>query len=416
MKKIVLFGAVLLALGGLAACGNGGGTQESATSGKEQVTLWGSWSGDQIDQLNKQIENYNQSQEKYEVTYVMQEQVEEKMLTGLAGGELPDVVLWDRYQTALYASKGALQSVDELVEKDQVALDDFYSEAVKEMTYEDQLYGLPLLVDTRVIFYNKDLMGEEPVPTTWDQMIEVAPKLTKRENGKLTQAGFSLEDVGLFNMYALQAGLSLISEKDNTIQFDNEQGKSVLDFWDTLQNKEKVYDRGFDDSGNQFAAGKLAMYYNGPWALADLDKIDGLNYGVSLPLAGPDGDVGSIMGGFGLVIPKNAANQEGAWDFMKWWTTQPENGVEFAKISGWLPANKTAAKDDYFLNNEYYSVFVEAMDNAKTRPTATGYSTVEDLAFKPQLENFMSGKSTAADVLKAIDEEGNRILEENQEK
>lgn len=416
MKKLALFSALLLTAFGLSACGGGGGTSDSdeATSdGKEQVTLWGSWSGSQIDQLDELIGQYNESQDKYEVKYVMQEKVEEKMLTGLAGGELPDLVLWDRVQTALYASKGALEPIDDLVKKDDVNMDDFYEEAVKEMTYKDKLYGLPLLVDTRVLFYNKDLMGSGKVPATWDEMTEVAPKVTKRDGDKLTQAGFSLEDVGLFNMYALQAGLPLISDDEKEVNFDNGQGKSVLEFWDTLQNKEKVYDRGFDEGGTQFAAGKLAMTYNGPWALADLDKVDGLNYGVSLPLTGPDGDAGSIMGGFGLVMPKGAEHEEGAWDFMKWWAAQPENGVEFAKISGWIPANKVAANDEYFTENEHYSVFVEAMNNAKTRPTATGYSTIEDLAIKPQLENFLSGKTAAEDALSAIDKEGKKILEDN---
>lgn len=404
--------SMLLLVFGLTACGGSDNSAET-DKGPKEVTLWGSWSGDQIEQLNKQIDGYNKSQDKYKVKYVMQEKVEEKLLTGLAGGELPDVVLWDRYQTALYASKGALQPLDELVEKDNVNMDDFYSESVKEMTHNDSLYGIPLLVDTRVLFYNKDLMGDHKVPTTWKEMEEIAPKVTVREGNKLMQSGFSLEDVGLFNMYALQAGADLISDDQKSINFDSAAGKSVLDFFDTLQNKLKVYDRGFDDNGTQFAAGKLAMTYNGPWALADYDKIDGLNYGVSLPLAGPNGDAGSIMGGFGLVIPKNAKNVDGAWDFMKWWTTQPENGVEFAKISGWIPANKVAANDDYFVKNEYYSIFVEAMNNAKTRPTVSGYSTIEDLALRPQLEKFISGEIDAKQALSTIDQEGNRILEEN---
>lgn len=414
MKKISIFLVFVAALVSLVACGSGekeNGKQETRT---KDVTLWGSWSGDQIAQLEKQIDSYNNSQDKYKVKYVMQEQVEEKLLTGLAGGELPDVILWDRYQTALYASKGALYSISELVEKDKVEMADFYDESVKEMTYQDELYGLPLLVDTRILFYNKTLLGDHKVPTTWEEMVEVAPEVTKRNGKTLEQAGFSLEDIGLFNMYALQAGLDLISEDGKSIDFNNPAGESVLTLWQTLQNDKKVYDRGFDDNNTQFAAGKLAMNYNGPWALADLNKIEGFDYGVSLPLAGPNGDQGSVMGGFGLVMPKKTKNEEGAWDFMKWWTTQPENGVEFAKISGWIPANKAAAKDPYFTEDEYYSVFVEAMENARTRPTAQGYSTIEDLAMKPQLEKFMSNSIDAKKALSTIDKEGNKILEENQ--
>lgn len=413
MKKFstVLMTSVLA----LGVVGCSSSTDESAStdeSGVQEVTMWGSWSGDQIDQLNEQIETYNESQDKYEVKYVMQENVEEKLLTSIAGGEVPDVIMWDRYQTSLYASKGVLKDLTPLIEEDNVNMGDFYEEAVSEMTYDEGVYGIPLLVDTRILFYNKDLMGEEKVPTTWQELSEVAPKLTVREDGKLVQSGFSLEDVGLYNMYLLQAGGELISEDNLSVNFNNEAGQSVLELWDNLQNVEKVYDRGFDASGTQFTSGNLAMTYNGPWALADYDKVDGLNYGVSLPLAGPNGDVGSIMGGFGLVMPEDAKNQDGAWDFIKWWTTQPENGVEFAKISGWLPANTIAANDEYFTSNEYYSVFVEAMENAKTRPTAEGYSEIESLALRPQLENFLSGTVTAEEALSTVDEEGTRILGE----
>lgn len=411
MKKFAAICTSIMLVASLAACGSGESTG-SDSAGPQEITLWGSWSGSQIDQLNKQLDSYNKSQDKYKVKYVMQEKVEEKLLTGIAGGEMPDIVLWDRYQTALYASKGILQPIDELVSKDQVKMDDFYSEAVKEMTFDNKLYGIPLLVDTRILFYNKELMGSEKVPATWDEMKVVAPKVTKRDGGKLTQAGFSLEDPGLFNMYLLQAGGKMISDDNTSIEFNNQAGQAVLNFWNDIQNAAKVYDRGFDDNGSQFTAGKVAMTYNGPWALADYDKVEGLNYGVSLPLAGPNGDSGSIMGGFGLVMPKNTKNQDGAWDFIKWWTTKPENGVEFAKISGWIPANKVAANDPYFTDNEYYSIFVKAMDKAKTRPTVNGYSTIESLALRPQLENFLSGKITADQALATIDKEGNAILKE----
>lgn len=416
MKKLG-FGISLLASALLFVGCSSGATDskkevKKTSDGKEVVTMWGSWSGDQIKELDQQLEIYNKSQKKYEVKYVMQENVEEKLLTGLAGGELPDLIMWDRYQTALYASKGALKPTDELIKKDNVNLDDFYEEAVKEMTVNGKIYGLPLLVDTRVMFYNKELLENNQVPKTWDELKEIAPKVTKYDGKKITQAGFSLEDLGLFNMYAIQAGVKLIEDNNKSIKFNNAEGQSVLNLWDELENTLNVYSRGFDDDGSKFAAGKMAMMYDGPWALSNLNKVDGLNYGVSLPLEGPNGDKGSIMGGFGLVIPQKANNENGAWDFMKWWTTKPENGIEFAKISGWLPANKVATQNDYFTKDPYYSVFVEALENAKTRPTVKGYSTIEDLALRPQLENFMNGNVSAEKALSTVDKEGNRILEE----
>lgn len=414
MKKIVAMFVSLLMVTFLVAC-NSDNDSSAEVDGPTEITMWGSWSGEQIDQLEKLIGIYNDSQDDYRVTYVVQQNVEEQLLTAIAGGELPDLILWDRFQTAAYASRGVLQPLDELVERDNVNMDAFYSEAVREMTVDGDLYGIPLLVDTRILFYNKDLMDGVDVPTTWDEMKEIAPQVTKRDGARLSQAGFSLEDPGLFNMYMLQAGGELIDVEDMSVNFDNSMGRSVLDLWDVLLNEEGVYELGFDADGNQFAAGNLAMQNNGPWAIADLENVEGLNFGVSLPLTGPDGDAGSIMGGFGLVMPRNTENQEGAWDFIKWWTTQPENGVEFGKISGWIPANIEAANDEFFTENEIYSVFVEAMENARVRPTTEGYANFESLVLIPQLQNFMSGTISADEALETVDSKGTQLLRETNE-
>lgn len=72
MKKIVkgllVFGLMLV----LGACGSGNANNHSSTK-KQQITFWGSWSGDQVAQLNKLIEKYNQSQDKYTVKYKVQD-------------------------------------------------------------------------------------------------------------------------------------------------------------------------------------------------------------------------------------------------------------------------------------------------------------------------------------------------------
>jgi len=104
LRALALLGAATLTVT-VAGCSAG---DTGAGDGPEPVVMWGSWSGDQVKQLEEQAARFNDSQDEYEVSYVPQELVEEKLLTALAGGQVPDVVLWDRYQTSLYAPKGAL--------------------------------------------------------------------------------------------------------------------------------------------------------------------------------------------------------------------------------------------------------------------------------------------------------------------
>lgn len=77
-----------------------------------------------------------------------------------------------------------------------------------------------------------------------------------------------------------------------------------------------------------------------------------------------------MMGGFGLVIPMGLRT-DASWEFIKWWTMQPENGVEL-QISGNLPANKEAAKDPYFMDDDILRVFSETMDYAGIRSKVFG--------------------------------------------
>ena len=386
-------------------------SKQEDTTGPQKVTMWGSWSGDQIDQINQMTAAFNKSQDKYEVEYIAQEQVEQKLLTAIAGGQVPDLVMWDRYQTALYAPKGAIQSIDELVEKDSVDMDAFYPQAVTEMKSGDKLYGLPLLVDVRSLAYNVDLFEEAGVepPNSWDELLEVAKKLTVKDGDKLTRSGFLLNDPGLFNLWIWQAGGELVSEDGTKTAFNSEAGLKVLDFWQKLFD-EGIYTNGFADTHDVFASGDAAMKLTGPWDVPTLDKADGLNYAIAEPPAGPDGVRSSIMGGFGLVIPTGAKQSDGAWEFMKWWATSVENGIKFAKISGWFPANREAANNSYFTENEKFAAFVRTLDYARPRPLVSGYSDVEGKALTPALQKFVSGELTAEEALKEAQEQGDQLL------
>ena len=273
MKKILaMILAVLMLVTMLAGCGNtqapkaekteapaASETQESQhieseeTVEPQEIVMWGSWSGDQIAQLEAMIDDYNASQNKYVVKYVMQESMEEKLLTGIAGGELPDILMWDRYNTSVYASKGALEPIDDLVAADNLDLSIFYAPAVDEATGADgKLYGLPLFVDVRVLFYNKTLFAEAGVNPedikTWDDLEAAAIKLTKRDGDKLVQAGFSLKDAGLYNIWSKQAGASLVDTSSTPAKtaFNSEAGLSVLNFWGKLLNEDRVYELGFE--------------------------------------------------------------------------------------------------------------------------------------------------------------------------
>jgi multiple sugar transport system substrate-binding protein len=414
-SRRIIGAAAALAAAALVLTGcSSGSSAGTGDGGKQQVTMWGSWSGDQVKQIDQMTSKFNASQSKYQVKYVPQELVEQKLLTAIAGGQVPDLVMWDRYQTSLYAPKGALQSIDDRVKADGVDTKAFYPQALSEMEYKDKLYGLPLLVDDRSLVYNQKIFADAGLtpPTTWDELKSDAQKLTVTDGGKLKQSGFMLNDPGLFSMWLEQAGGKLVSDDGTKTAFDSPQGLDVLNFWKGLLD-DGVYTNGFGDSNDVFAAGQAAMKYDGPWDVPSLNAADGLDWGVTEPVTGPNGGKGAVMGGFGLVIPTGAKDADGAWAFEKWWATQKQNGVDFAKISGWIPANRDSANDQYFTGDPKLAGFVKTLDYAKVRPAIPGYSDVEGKALTPALQKFMSGQLTAQQALDQAAKQGDRILQEN---
>lgn len=403
--------AAAVLMGTLGACGSA--SDGGSGGGPEEVTFWGSWSGAQAKQLQAQADAFNEAQDEYEVKYVGQELVEEKLLTALASGSVPDVVLWDRYNTPLYVPKNALAPLDEYLAADGIDTAQFYDQAMGELVVEGETYGLPLLVDNRSLFYNTELLadaGVEP-PTDWDSLKKAAEAVTERDGGKLSVAGFALDDPGLFNIWLRQAGGQMFTEDGTATAFNSPEGLEVLEFWQSLLDA-GVYEPGFGEGVDSFAEGSTAIKYDGPWALTALDEAE-VDYGIVQPPVGPDGDQGAGMGGFGLVIPSGAQNPDGAWEFMKWWTTQPANGVDFAKISGWIPANIEAANDPYFTKDDRYQAFIETMEYAQVRSNIPGASDVEGKALIPALEKFLGGETDAATALKEAQELGDRILADN---
>lgn len=52
------------------------------------------------------------------------------------------------------------------------------------LTYDGKMYGYPVSAETYALFYNKDLIKEEEVPKTWDEVVAFSEKFNKDNSGK----------------------------------------------------------------------------------------------------------------------------------------------------------------------------------------------------------------------------------------
>lgn len=129
------------------------------------------------------IERFNADYEGvYHVTPITTnlEEYYPKLNALVAAGDTPDVfIVSPGPNLDVYVEPGKAAVLNEYLEADGWK-DTFSSDAVfSQMTYDDNIYAVPLNIAAACVFYNTEMFeaaGVE-VPTTWDEMLEACQKL-----------------------------------------------------------------------------------------------------------------------------------------------------------------------------------------------------------------------------------------------
>ena len=217
-----------------------------------------------------------------------------------------NVVAWDDYWTKLPLSlKGnknapvlfnVHNSYDSLIrphmESYDIPLEDLEDDYVFVDTHVDEngeVKYIDSVINTGAIFYNKDLwaeagLTEADIPTTWDELIEVAQKLTKFDGDTMVQSGFNLnsEYTAIWQGLNYQRGALMFQEDGHTANYDCETTKENLEFLKTLYDDYKVASVKFgDDNELSFGNGQTAMTYSwGSYVGTLANNYPDINYGV----------------------------------------------------------------------------------------------------------------------------------------
>ena len=122
---------------------------------------------------------------KVNVTAVPWDAAHQKIASAIAAKQTPDVSMIGTTWQGEFAKTGALDPTP----PDLIKKDDFFPGAWDTTVVDDTSYGVPWYVETRVIFYRKDLAAEgrhhRRPPKTWDDLKAMA----KAHEGRRRQAG-----------------------------------------------------------------------------------------------------------------------------------------------------------------------------------------------------------------------------------
>jgi len=327
--------------------------------------------------------------------YVPFASFKQKLLQGATTGQLPDFVVVDDPDNASFAKLQVFTDLTQQI-KDWGKADLFLDAPYKTTLWEDHNYGVPMVSNCIVLWYNKPFLQQAGVkpPTNWDELKQTAAALTKGGRHGLAVSGIQSEE-GTFQW------LPFLWQSGADIPTINSAGsKAALGLWVDMV-KSGSMSRGIlnwaqADVLNEFMHGRAAMMVNGPWQLPVIKaEAKNLDWGVTVLPKGKQS--ASVLGGENLAISTACKNVDGAWRFIEW-MEEPDNFKQLQIDTGNLPSQNQLLKDPYWSKDPVYSVFAQQLLVAKPRAYGPNYPKISD-AIQKAMQAAISGQSSVDDAL-----------------
>jgi multiple sugar transport system substrate-binding protein len=356
------------------------GTDQTTQQAMQPVTLnyWRVWDGP--DAFEEIISNYKALHPYITINYrkLRYSEYEQALLEAMAEDKGPDILslhnTWlPKYQSKLAplpaeitmvfpVEKGTIKKevIQELRTSKSLNLRDLQNNFV-DTVFNDvvldnkdektgkttqEIFGLPLALDTLAMYYNKDLLNNAGIaepPVYWNREFQQdVKKLTKQDtSGRIIQSGVALGSSSNIGRYSdilstlmMQNGAIMADENNNVIfdkvpsSFENQNyspGLEALRFYTDFSNPAKeVYSWNSDleNSLEMFISGKLALMFSYAYDLPTIkSRAPKLNFSV-MKMPQIEGNTGNIsLANYWVETVSNKSKYiNEAWDFVQFAT------------------------------------------------------------------------------------------------
>ena len=266
---------------------------------------------------------------------------------------------------------------------------------------DGKVYGAPAVIESLVMYYNKDLLKE--APKTFAELEELAKDSKYAfagEDGKTT--AFLADWTNFYYAYGLLAGnggyvFGQNGKDAKDIGLANDGSITGVNYAKSWYEK---WPKGMQDTEGaanliqtQFQEGKTAAIIDGPWK-AQAFKDAKVNYGVATIPTLPNGkEYSAFGGGKAWIIPSSTKNLEAAQKFVDF-LVSTEQQKAFYDATNEIPANTEARSYAEGKNDELTTAVIKQFKNAQPMPNISQMSAVWDPA-KTMLFEAVSGKKDA---------------------
>ena len=345
----------------------------------------------------------------------------EKLLTAHVGGSTPDLAQLGNTWIPEFAALGAVEPLLPWLARSRAVAESSYFAGIWDTSLVDGVpYGVPWYVDTRVLFYRRDLLaraGWDSIPGSWAEWLRSMEDV-KRLAGKDRFAIFlPTNEYTPWIIFGLQAGSPLLRDDDSRGDFAGAEYRRAADFYlDVFRRRlaPNVAGAMIANRYQEFERGTFSMYISGPWDVGEFNRrlSPAMSGAWSIaPLPGPDGPASglSTAGGSSLVLFRASRHKAEAWRLIEY-LSRPEVQLRFRRLCGNLPARVEAWRDTALARDPFSRVFETQLRRAVSTPKVPEWENIS-LRLQDRVETMVLGHARPDSALAALDREVDRILE-----
>lgn len=305
----------------------------------------------QVSWFERAVSDWNDSHEqKVELEFVPNKEYINgpKLATAFASGEGPDIFIISPGDFLRYYNGGVLQDLTPHI--DDAAKADFPESVIANRMVDGKIYGLPMEVEPMAMFYSVKAfedagLNENDVPKTWDELLEVAKKLTTPERyGVLFQTAPGYYQNFTWYPFLWQGGGDF-QTADGKSAFDSPATVQALKFWQDAVNlgvaPRQVLGNGANDAVANLASGYCAIQNIGIWGISQLkSNAKDFPYGVFRLPTPANGKYVTVGGGWAFVANAKGKNPEAAAQFCAWALGSMDKG-SIDRVAVWCTEGKS---------------------------------------------------------------------------
>ncbi len=381
------------------------------------LTYWGLWEPPEV--MNPVFSTYKESYPNVSVDYSQRSFSEltlykETLLNRLKEGTGPDIarihISW------LPQFKDELAPIPSNVMTEEGFGQTFYPVALDAVKMDGQLWGIPLMYDGLLLYYNVDHFAEVDInypPESWEEFRQDAVKLSvydPEDPDRLIRGGAALglssnvdHASDILGLMWLQSGIVFPTELDTT------PAQDALTFYNYFVSKDRVWDKSFANSVYAFAQEQVSMMFAPSWRYFEISSINpNLNFAVA-PVPQIPGNTANWASFWVEVVSKDSEYTAVCWDLLKQLSSQEYmyelfNQGSMARIFGEPPSRQDLGED--LSNDPVLGPLLQQAETAGYYPiqNRSGIDSISNLVEEAITEVSVQGNSVS-DSLNTLKED-----------